>query len=196
MKNDMDERAEAPPEEHSIDEKPAGAEQAPQKTKRKLGGKTVALIVCGALVAFFGLVTLILRDPFTLVLTVLLAIPVITLAIVIARDKYVKRHPKYSFLPYWGIIAEVLCVPLFLLGLLIFGIGPDFLSLLAMLLVIAAICAPIFGMAAGIATLARGRKNCSTGGFVVAIIDVALPPLTVIILIVLLSQGVIVITFM
>ncbi len=111
-------------------------------------------------------------------------------------EKYKLSKKAHSFLPYWGIIAEVLCVPLFLLGLLIFGIGPDFLSLLAMLLVIAAICAPIFGMAAGIATLARGRKNCSTGGFVVAIIDVALPPLTVIILIVLLSQGVIVITFM
>ena len=111
-------------------------------------------------------------------------------------EKYKLSKKAHSFLPYWGIIAEVLCVPLFLLGLLIFGIGPDFLSLLAMLLVIAAICAPIFGMAAGIATLARGRKNCSTGGFVVAIIDVTLPPLTVIILIVLLSQGVIVITFM
>ena len=110
-----------------------------------------------------------------------------------------KRRPgkkAHSFLPYWGIIAEAACVPLFFLGLLIFGIGPDFLSLLAMLLVIAAICAPIFGMAAGIATLARGRKNCSTGGFVVAIIDIIIPPLAVIVIILLFSLDVIVISLM
>ena len=194
MKNDMDERAEAPPEEHSIDEKPAGAEQAPQKTKRKLGGKTVALIVCGALVAFFGLVTLILRDPFTLVLTVLLAIPVITLAIVIARDKYVKRHPKYSFLPYWGIIAEAICVPLALLG------GASLLlpamQMFGLIMVLAAVACPVFGITAGIATLAQGRKNCSTGGFVTAIIDIIIPPLAVAIVILLFSLDVIVITLM
>ena len=110
-----------------------------------------------------------------------------------------KRRPgkkAHSFLPYWGIIAEAACVPLFLLGWLIFGMGPDFLSLLAILMVIAALACPIFGMAAGIATLARGRKICSTGGFVTAIIDIAIPPLAVIIIILLFSLDVIVIVLM
>lgn len=179
MKNDMDERTEAPPEENK---------------KRRLGGKAIAIIVCAALVAFFGLVTLILRDPFTLVLTVLLAIPVITLAIVIARDKYVKRHPKYSFLPYWGIIAEAICVPLALLG------GASLLlpamQMFGLIMVLAAVACPVFGITAGIATLAQGRKKCSTGGFVTAIIDITLPPLAVAIVILLFSLDVIVITLM
>ena len=71
-----------------------------------------------------------------------------------------------------------------------------FILPLFILLVCAVLVLPLLGMATGIATLARGRKNCSTGGFVVAIIDVALPPLTVIVIILLFSLDVIVITFM
>lgn len=105
-----------------------------------------------------------------------------------------KRRPgkkAHSFLPYWGIIAEAACVPLFLLGIEIY-----FSPLFSFIMLLTSIFCPVFGIVAGSVALTQERKNCSTGGFVVAIIDVALPPLTVIILIVLLSQGVIVITFM
>lgn len=105
-----------------------------------------------------------------------------------------KRRPgkkAHSFLPYWGIIAEAMCVPLFLLGIEI-----SFSPLFSFIMLLTSIFCPVFGIVAGSVALTQERKNCSTGGFVVAIIDVALPPLTVIILIVLLSQGVIVITFM
>ena len=194
MADNIEERTEAPVE-GCDDKAPAGAEQSPQKTKRKLGGKAIAAIVCAALAAFFGLVTLILSDPFTLILTVLMLMPVIVLAIIIAREKLKRTRPVHSFLPYWGIIAEAACMPLALLAT--FAIAWSiFILPLFILLVCAVLVLPLLGMATGIATLARGRKNCSTGGFVVAIIDVALPPLAVIILIVLLSQGVIVITFM
>ena len=71
-----------------------------------------------------------------------------------------------------------------------------FILPLFILLVCAVLVLPLLGMATGIATLARGRKNCSTGGFVTAIIDIIIPPLAVIIIILLFSLDVIVIVLM
>lgn len=194
MADNIEERTEAPVE-GCDDKAPAGAEQSPQKTKHKLGGKAIAAIVCAALAAFFGLVTLILRDPFTLILTVIMLIPVIVLVIMIAHEKYKERHPEYSFLPYWGIIAEAACMPLALLAT--FAIAWSiFILPLFILLVCAVLVLPLLGMATGIATLAQGRKKCNTGGFVTAIIDITLPPLAVAIVILLFSLDVIVITLM
>lgn len=176
MKNDMDERTEAPPEENK---------------KRRLGGKAIAIIVCAALAAFFGVISIFTKSADTLMLALILLVPTIILLFFIAREKMKKRMRLRSFWPYWGIIAEAMCVPLFLLGIEI-----SFSPLFSFIMLLTSIFCPVFGIVAGSVALTQERKNCSTGGFVVAIIDVALPPLTVIILIVLLSQGVIVITFM
>lgn len=177
MKNDMDERTEAPPEENK---------------KRRLGGKAIAIIVCAALAAFFGVISIFTRSADTLMLALILLVPTIILLFFIAREKMKKRMRLRSFWPYWGIIAETMCVPLFLLGGEISFVSPLF----GFIILLTSIFCPVFGIVAGSVALTQERANCSTGGFVTAIIDVALPPLAVIILIVLLSQGVIVITFM
>lgn len=173
----------------NIEERTANASE--EHKKRKLSGKAIAIIVCAALAAFFGVISIFTRSADTLMLALILLVPTIILLFFIAREKMKKRMRLRSFWPYWGIIAEAMCVPLFLLGIEI-----SFSPLFSFIMLLTSIFCPVFGIVAGSVALTQERKNCSTGGFVVAIIDVALPPLTVIILIVLLSQGVIVITFM
>lgn len=177
MKNDMDERTEAPPEENK---------------KRRLGGKAIAIIVCAVLAAFFGVISIFTRSADTLMLALILLVPIIILLFFIAREKMKKRIRLRSFWPYWGIIAETMCVPLFLLGGEISFVSPLF----GFIILLTSIFCPVFGIVAGSVALTQERANCSTGGFVTAIIDVALPPLTVIVIILLFSLDVIVITFM
>ena len=145
-----------------------------------------------ALAAVLCITTIFTRSTDTLMLALILLVPAIILLFIIAREKMKKRLHLRSFLPYWGIIAEAACVPLALLS-----IETSYLttSLGFFILLVAFFC-PVFGMVAGIVAITQKRKECSTGGFVTAIIDIALPPLAVIIPILLISQGVIVITFM
>lgn len=177
MKNDMDERTEAPPEENK---------------KRRLGGKAIAIIVCAALAAFFGVISIFTRSADTLMLALILLVPAIILLFIIAHGKMKKRLHLRSFWPYWGIIAETMCVPLFLLGGEISFVSPLF----GFIILLTSIFCLVFGIVAGSVALTQERKNCSTGGFVVAIIDIIIPPLAVIIIILLFSLDVIVISLM
>ena len=173
-----------------IEERLANASE--EHKKRKLSGKAIAAIICVALAAVLCITTIFTRSADTLMLALILLVPAIILLFIIAHGKMKKRLHLRSFWPYWGIIAETMCVPLFLLGGEISFVS----SLFGFIILLTSIFCPVFGIVAGSVALTQERANCSTGGFVTAIIDVALPPLAVIILIVLLSQGVIVITFM
>lgn len=174
----------------NIEERLANASE--EHKKRKLGGKAIAIIVCAALAAFFGVISIFTRSADTLMLALILLVPTIILLFFIAREKMKKRMRLRSFWPYWGIIAETMCVPLFLLGGEISFVSPLF----GFIILLTSIFCPVFGIVAGSVALTQERANCSTGGFVTAIIDIIIPPLAVIIIILLFSLDVIVIVLM
>lgn len=172
-----------------IEERTANASE--EHKKRKLSGKAIAAIICVALAAFFGVISIFTRSADTLMLALILLVPTIILLFFIAREKMKKRMRLRSFWPYWGIIAEAMCVPLFLLGIEIY-----FSPLFSFIMLLTSIFCPVFGIVAGSVALTQERANCSTGGFVTAIIDIIIPPLAVIIIILLFSLDVIVIVLM
>ena len=171
------------------------AAESTRAAHKKPGGKTIALIACTTVAVLFGVFAIFTNSGLWLALTLLFAAAIIVLVVFIAQEKYKRRNPTRTLLPFWGIVTEVVCVPLFILGMSIIS----YFLAAAMLIVLAALACPIFGLAAGITTVVRGKKNVGTANFALGIADIIIPVLglvIILIVILLISTGVIIISLM
>ncbi len=165
---------------------------------KKLNRKIIPVIACASCALVTAVIAIALQSPILLVIALILLVPVVILLVRLLKPKLKarKRRLKHSFLPYWGIIAEIACAPLFLLFVAMMFNGIAILRPIAIVFIAAALACPVFGIAAGITAVARGRSKTGTAGFVMGIIDIVLPPLAVMTTLLLLSTNVVVISLM
>ncbi len=110
------------------------------------------------------------------------------------KNKLASLERPRSVLPIFALAADLACVPLALLGGL--AVVSSFFTPLGLLLLLAAIAAPIAGIVIAVAALGQGREKIGAWGVGLSIAAIVLPIVALVTVIALFSTGVFVISLM